>query len=148
MSVAFLVGGILADRLPLNLLLSMSKAGMLAAILQLIAVSTVWAGHCFAVTIGIASGLIGAVSWTIWVRYYGRAHLGKIRGSLMTVGVAASSLGPFLMGSAYDLFGGYREILWAFAGLFAPMVGLALLATPPGSRGLAPQTRTPAHPET
>ena len=85
----------------------------------------------FAGVMGMGSGLLTVVHTTIWARYYGRAHLGKIRGSLSTITVGASSLGPFAMGFAYDLTGGYTGILWVFAAMVAPMALVGLLATPP-----------------
>ena len=77
-----------------------------------------------------------AVRPTIWVRYYGRAHLGKIRGALKTVEVAASRTGPLLMGAAHDLFGSYNDILIVFASLTVPMVILTLFVTPPKETAL------------
>ncbi len=85
----------------------------------------------FALVFALGSGLWMAVNETLWVRYYGRAHLGKIRGSVVTIGVGTSSLGPFAMGLAYDTFGSFSQILWAFAILVAPLALLGLLATPP-----------------
>ncbi len=131
MSAARFVGGILADRVPLNILLFVSMAGKAGSVVILIWMSDFWSAHTFAAVMGVSFGLGMAVGMTVWVRYYGRAHLGKIQGSLTTVGVAASSLGPFLMGSAYDLFGGYDEVLWGCAGLAAASTALALLAIPP-----------------
>ena len=139
MSTARFVGGVLADRLPLNFLLSSSMVGMAWSAVILISISDFWSGHTFASVMGVSFGLAMAVSMTVWVRYYGRAHLGKIQGSLTTVGVAASSLGPFLMGSAYDLFGGYDEVLWVFAWLAAASATAGLLATPPKAHGSVPK---------
>lgn len=128
------VGGVLADRLPLNALLASAMAGMAGGIALLIRISTPSSVRVFAGVLGGSAGVLTAVSATIWVRYYGRAHLGKIRGSLTTVGVAASSLGPFLMGAARDLFGRYDQVLWLFVGICIPIAVAALLATPPKRR--------------
>ncbi|MFC1526505.1 MFS transporter, partial [Candidatus Latescibacterota bacterium] len=130
-SALMLLGGVLADRAPLNLLLSLSMAGLSGGIAILVAGSAPWASRAFAVVLGGAQGVLMAVRATLWVRYYGRAHLGKIRGSLAMIEVAASSTGPFLMGTAHDYFGSYAEVLWVFVLVTAPMVGFALLATSP-----------------
>jgi MFS family permease len=124
-------GGLLADRLPLNILLAFAMAGLSGTILTLLHMSSLWTSQIFAGVMGIGQGTLSAVGATLWVRYYGRAHLGKIRGSLATVGVAASSTGPFLMGAGHDYFGGYHEVLWVFAALTIPMVFVGLFATPP-----------------
>ena len=127
-------GGVLADRLPLNILLSVAMAGLAGGVVLLIQVASVWTSHVFATVLGGGQGVLMAVRATLWVRYYGRPHLGKIRGSLVTIEVAASSTGPFLMGAAHDLFGGYHEVLWVFAAISTPMIGFALLATRPERR--------------
>lgn len=139
--VAMFTGGVLADRLPLNVLLSASMAGMAASIAQLMVTSTTFDVHVFAAGMGVSQGIMMAVGSTIWARYYGRRHLGKIRGSLTTVGVASSSVGPFMMGAAYDLLGGYDEILWVFFFVYAPMAVAALFATKPVWGGSPKATR-------
>lgn len=47
----------------------------------------------------------------LWSNYYGRHHLGSIRGIAMTSMVVGSSLGPLPFGFAYDMFQGYGEII-------------------------------------
>ena len=86
---------------------------------------------CPALLIGIGQGLFWAVNNTVWVRYYGRAHLGRIRGSVAMAMVAGSSIGPFIMGATYDLFGSYQVSLNLFIALLLPLAIAALWATPP-----------------
>jgi hypothetical protein len=76
------------------------------------------------------------VQSTLWVRYYGRLHLGKIRGSIATASVAASSLGPFIMGATFDLFGSYNTSLWIFLALLLPLTLITPWATPPVNQKL------------
>ena len=130
-SVAMLLGGLLSDRLPLNLLLSASMAGFAAGIFLLMGVNDSWTSALFASVTGGSLGLFAAVNATIWLRYYGRKNLGKIRGGLMTIGVAASSAGPFVMGVGHDIFGGFHEVFRVFLVITLPMAGVALLATRP-----------------
>jgi len=56
-----------------------------------------------------------AVGGTLWVRYYGREHLGKIRGIVTTFGAGLSGFGPFLVDGLAQAFGSYRQILLALA---------------------------------
>ena len=130
-----LFGGILADRLPLNGLLAFAPAVLACGVYLLLQVSDSGSIFIFGAAMGLGQGLLQSVHTTIWVRYYGRVHLGKIRGSLSTITVAASSLGPFAMGFAYDSFGGYTEILWVFMGITSSMAFVGLLATKPKSNG-------------
>ncbi|MFC1996010.1 MFS transporter [Chloroflexota bacterium] len=126
-----LAAGALADKLSLSWLLSLATSALTAAIFVLAMVVAPWMGVAYAIFMGIAQGFGGVVSGTLWARYYGREHLGKIRGSIFTVGVAGSSLGPFIMGYIYDQTGSYQVSLWIFIALLIPVAIAALWATPP-----------------
>jgi MFS family permease len=130
-AVSMLLGGIMADRFRLNLLLSGSMLGISGGIWLLTQVSDLSTSALFAIVLGAGQGIFMSVKSTIWVRYFGRAHLGKIRGTITTVEVAASSTGPFLMGAAHDLLGSYIYILTVFALMALPMIVIGLFATPP-----------------
>jgi len=137
MATMQLVGGMLADRLPLNVLLSAGVCGLTAGIFVLLGADSAWQAHLYAAVFGLSQGLVGVTSNTAWARYFGRTHLGKIRGSTWTAAVAGSSAGPFVMGVVFDQVGSYQPALWIFAGLFSPLVLLALWATPPRRPALA-----------
>ena len=53
---------------------------------------------------------------------------------MITIEIAASSMGPFLMGVVHDWVGSYNSILTIAALITAPIVFVALLATPPRER--------------
>jgi MFS family permease len=126
-----LITGPISDRAPLNWLLAIGISSLTASIFVLTIADTPWLGQLYAVFMGIAAGLIGIVGGTLWAKYYGRKHLGKIRGSVFTAGVAGSSVGPFIMGLIYDNLGSYQLSLWIFIGLLIPVVISAFWATPP-----------------
>ncbi len=131
MACVRLGGGMLADRVALNGLMAASVfcQGMGLAALNFVPASVL--PYFYAAVFALGSGLLMAVSETIWVRYYGRAHLGKIRGSVSTIGVAASGVGPFLMGVGHDVFGSFSPVLWACSILCVPLSVLGLWATTP-----------------
>ena len=133
-AVSMLLGGIMADRLPVCLLLSGAMACMSFGIWFLTQIDSSLTSALFAVSLGAGQGMFMAVRSTIWVRYYGRSHLGKIQGTLTTVEVAASSLGPLIMGATHDLWGSYNDILTVFALLTAFMILITLFAQPPTER--------------
>ncbi len=133
-AITQLLAGLLADKTPLNWLVSIGVAFMTAAIFTLVNATQPWLGQIYAILLGITQGLLGIVGGTLWARYYGRQHLGKIRGSVFTAGVAGSSIGPFVMGWIFDQFGSYQISLWIFMGLLAPMIIAALWAKPPKQR--------------
>jgi MFS family permease len=126
-------GGLLADRLALRWL-AVSAVGLIA-----VSCLTLATGRAallipgFAVY-GVAQGLMSIVSATGWTRYFGRAHLGKIRGRSLTAAVAGSSLGPLLMGVSDDTLGSFTPAFYGFAALAASVAIACLWAKPPVSR--------------
>jgi MFS family permease len=126
-----LLGGFLADRYQLNTLLAISSLGFAVALVFLVSMRTAWMGFVYATIIGASQGLLAVVGGTIWVRYYGRSHLGKIRGTAMTAIVLGSSIGPFLMGYTFDQMASYSPSLLFFLVCFVIMAVGMLFATPP-----------------
>jgi MFS family permease len=124
-------GGILADKLPLNGLIFTAMVFQGLGLAGLNALNAAWLPYVYPVVFALGSGLLMSVGETMWVRYYGRRHLGKIRGSVSTIGVAASGVGPFVMGVSYDVFGGFVQVLWGCAALCVPLAVAGLWATPP-----------------
>ena len=131
MALMQLIGGFMADRLPLNLLLAAAVAAKAVGLIFLLSMNRVWTAHAYAAVFGVGQGLAAVVGSTIWARYFGRDHLGKIRACAQTATVAASSLGPFLMAAAYDQFQSFVPPLLLFLALTPPLVVALLFATPP-----------------
>jgi MFS family permease len=130
-AVMQLIGGFLADRYRLNRLLTISSLGFAIGLIFLAAMQTAWMGFVYAAIIGASQGLLAVVGGTIWVRYFGRPHLGKIRGTAMTAIVLGSSIGPFLMGFTFDQTASYSPSLLFFLVCFVIMAVGLLFATPP-----------------
>ena len=129
--VTEIIGGFLADRWPLRYLIAVALMGFICSLLFLVYLSAPWHGQAYALVWGLSHGLLSVSSAIVWVRYYGREHLGKIRGSVWTAVVAGSSAGPFIMGFTFDLWGSYRPSLWFFILLFVPVVVAVFWAKPP-----------------
>ena len=139
LAITQLIAGMLADRYRLNWLASLCMIFIAAGVWMLSQADSVGLAQLYALLIGIGQGLFGAVNNTVWVRYFGRAHLGRIRGSAAMAMVAGSSTGPFIMGATYDLFGSYQVSLTLFIALLIPLAIATLWATPPMlSRNEAP----------
>ena len=138
MLAAQLIGGVLADFWPLNRMLTVGML-MLSVGLGLIC----WgeselALHGFAAFFGGGQGLLLAVGNVIWVRYFGRAHLGTIRGAVWCCTVAGSGFGPLLMGITRDRTGRFDVALFALFGLMTLIAIFAWWAQPPEIDGRAP----------
>ena len=110
-----------------------SQVWSLSAVLLLIHFESPMVAYMSAVCFGFGYSFFMTTEATLYPRYYGRAHLGKIRGALATLNVSSSAVGPFVMGFLNDQFGGYGVSLWVFASLVLPMIPLSLLATRPKS---------------
>jgi len=125
------IAGPIADRGSLQYLLLVCMSSLGAGVLILSLATSPWLAHSYAVLLGISTGLISLVGGTMFARYYGRKHLGKLRGSVITAQVASSSLGPFITGIIFDLTGSFQISLWIFLGLLIPAAIASLWAVKP-----------------
>ncbi|MCW3991388.1 MAG: MFS transporter [Candidatus Bathyarchaeota archaeon] len=128
--VVFFAGHI-ADRLPVRYLLAVGLGLLFLGIVVQLNISSVQTAMAYGALLGVMMAFLSIVGGVIWPEYFGRRYLGGIRGVAMMAMVAGSAAGPLPFGFAYDLFGGYREIL--VISMFFPVLGMvaAMLATPP-----------------
>lgn len=131
LAIALPLGGVLADRLPANVLLAAGMAGLGLSMLALLTVSAVWSAQVAGATLGASQGIYFAASNPLWARYFGLRHIGKIRGMLATLNVGASSAGPLVAGLSRDCLGSFTPALVAFAVLPLPLAVLSLLVKCP-----------------
>ena len=68
----------------------------------------------YAGTLGIALGSFQAANVAAWAHYFGRAHLGEIRGLTFVITIVGAALGPLPFGWAAER-GGYGPVLLAGA---------------------------------
>ena len=92
----------------------------------------------FAVVYGIGTG-----GWTVlfslmFADYFGRMHLGAIRGVAMPVMGIINPLGPVMAAFIYDETGSYEIAFGAFAALFGAVVIALVFASPPRRPAQAP----------
>ena len=128
-----IVAGPIADRGSMQYLLLACMSALAAGVAVLTLATSPWIAHSYAVLLGISTGLISLVGGTMFARYYGRKHLGKLRGSVITAQVASSSMGPFITGIIYDQTGSFQISLWIFFGLLIPAAVASLWAVKPKS---------------
>ncbi len=90
----------------------------------------IFAGFVFGAGVGGLHTLLRLA----WADYYGRVHLGAIRGLTLPAQIGGQAMGPLISGFMFDASGGYRApfvILAAAASLSALLV---LTAVPPPRR--------------
>ncbi len=88
-----------------------------------------------AVAFGVLRGMVQGFEMmnfnVMWPNYFGRLHLGSLRGFAMIFMVAGSAFGPLPFGFAFDMFGGYTEIIVLMTLFPVLSIVAAALARPP-----------------
>lgn len=126
-----LIGGILGDRLPKNVILGSTMVMMSVAVFVLGMARSLPMAMAFAVIYGIAWGMRTPVMNAIQGDFFGRKSQGTIRGWLNSITLPLRLTGPLLVAYVADIQGTYSTIFTIFA--FVTLFGSALifLATPP-----------------
>ena len=127
-----LLWSMLARRIPLRILLSIAAAIM--------CVGAIGTGHSTSLSTGMPMGFllgvgVGGIHLLLrltWADYYGRLHLGSIRGLTLPAQIAGQALGPIIAGFMFDSTGGYETPFTVFGILVAFAAMMVLAATPPG----------------
>jgi len=127
-------GGFLADRYPNRYLLVLGQGFLTMTMLFTFLISSTWQAFFYGAMIGMGGGFIMTVNAVIWPNYYGRLHLGSIRGAATASMVAFAALGPLPFGWIYDLTGSYSLAILIFLALPISCAIAALLAYPPKIR--------------
>ena len=85
----------------------------------------------FAVVYGLSIGGYSVTTAVAFANYYGRDHVGSIRGAISPLVTGSVALGPVLIARGYDIQGTYNSGFLAMVALFVAAGALALLAKPP-----------------
>lgn len=128
------LAGYVVDRVNPRLLMIATQSVLLIGISILYFANGVATAMAYGVVIGMMMGFHVVVNGVIWPHYYGRRSLASIRGVTMMVSVISSALGPLPFGLAFDIYGGYQEILGL--SLIFPTLGViaAFFAIKPNKR--------------
>ncbi len=123
--------GFLADRFSNRYLLALGQGFLVATMLFTFLISSTWQAFLYGAMMGFSGGFIMTVGAVIWPNYYGRLHLGSIRGAATASMVGFAALGPLPFGWIYDLTGSYSLAILVFLPLPVLCAIAALLARPP-----------------
>ena len=116
--------GYLLDRVPPRFVLSAAQ-GLLGFVLIMSTQLSTQNYLFYGISMGLTLGMMGTLGNIVYAYYFGRKHIGAIKGQVTTIGVAASALGPLILSSGKDLFGSYELIIFIVASI--PFV-IALIA--------------------
>ncbi len=123
--------GVMLDRFPPRFTLSLCLAFLVAALLMAgnVPPGLAW---LYGTLLGLAQGMKNSVSGAIYATYFGRRHLGSVKGFATTLTTAGTAIGPLLFSVGYDLAGSYVPVLWLSA-LWPAVGALAALRLRPPS---------------
>lgn len=123
--------GWLVSRYPIRYTLSAGQFLLLVALAVLLFAHTPALALTYSAIRGASSGLWSVTADVAWVAYFGRRHLGSIRGVTFAAGIAGAAIGPLPLGIAFDSTGSYNPAILAYMLLPAAATLLVLAARPP-----------------
>jgi MFS family permease len=95
--------------------------------------ASVWNGVISASFLGTGVGGLHLLLRLAWADYYGRHHLGAIRGMTLPIQIGGQAIGPVTAGAVYDYTGSYLPAFVFFAGAVAIGSLFVLAAVPPSA---------------
>ncbi|MEX2542352.1 MAG: MFS transporter [Trueperaceae bacterium] len=125
---AILLTGYLIDRMPPRFLLSLALWLLVAGIFLAGRATSPELVLVYGAVLGLSNGMKGAIGGSVYAYYFGRKHLGAIKGSAITITVAGTAVGPLLYAVGYEAAGSYLPVLLLSAlaplavALFAPFL--------------------------
>lgn len=84
-----------------------SMVAMATSMVMLPLVEPGFSSVIFGLLLGVAMGALRGVEAAAYLRFYGRAHLGAIRGVATSIGLASTALGPLYFAIGLSLTGSY-----------------------------------------
>lgn len=137
-----LLAGWFVDRRPVRYALAAGQAFLVLAMVVLLAADAPAIALLYAACRGVSSGLWMVAADVAWPAYFGRRHLGSIRGIGFAVGIAGAALGPIPFGLAYDLLDGYSPAILGLLVLPVAATVAVWLARPPGDESADGRRKT------
>jgi MFS transporter, OFA family, oxalate/formate antiporter len=145
-ALAQVPGGLLwsaiTRRIPVRFVLAISGLCVALGAVGTALSSTLASGMLSAGVIGGGVGGLHLLLRLAWADYYGRQHLGTIRGITLPMQIGGQAVGPITAGLVFDASGSYHMVFLFFAGVVALGSLLVLTAVPPGGadRSITPGT--------
>ena len=118
-------------RVPVRFLLSAAAFVLATAVLGTSVSATLPTALMAAAGVGFGVGGLHLLVRLAWADYYGREHLGTIRGFTMSAQIGGQAVGPVLAGFMFDATGSYQIALLVFTGAASLAGIMVLFATPP-----------------
>ena len=131
------IAGYLANRLQVRYLIAVGQGGLVLAMIVLLNTGELWHAYAYGVVLGLNQGFLMNLNQIVWPAYFGRKHLGSIKGVANFGMMASAALGPLPLALSIDQTGSYTIGLYAYMAL-PPLCGLAAILA--GRPRRAPRT--------
>lgn len=109
--VGNLAMGRMMDRFSARRLLALTLLLLISALILVQVMATPQQALIYGALLGLVSGAFRVIDSVIWAKYFGRLHLGKIRGVTMIGSVGGTALGAYPLGLSLDYFNSYSPAL-------------------------------------
>ncbi len=129
--LATLLTGSLIDRANPKLFVVFSMTTLAGSLLMLPFVSSGWSAVLYGLILGAAGGSLRGMEAAAYVRYFGTAHIGSIRGVAMSISLASTAFGPIALSIGFDLTGGFSGPAMVLAAIPLAVAIGALFVRPP-----------------
>lgn len=131
---ANLLTGWLSSRISLGPLLALAMAILASSLFVFPFVTTLVGVYSYAVTMGVAGGMITVLFFTVWGQAFGQSHLGKIQGAAQLLTVLASAAGPLMLAIAKREANSYLPLFFWLACVSLGFAVVALFTHLPNTR--------------
>ena len=128
--VSALILGAVVDKIDPRYGLVTSMLALASSLVFVAFVEPGWSGIVFGLLLGTSMGALRGVDAAAFVRFYGRGHIGAIRGFATSIALASTALGPLYFAVGLSLTGSYVAPS-AFAALGPAIVALVTLFVKP-----------------
>ena len=139
-----MVWSLAGRRLPVRVMLAVSAVWVSGGVFGIGFTSQLAWGIVFGFAFGAGVGGLHTLLRLAWADYYGRAHLGAIRGLTLPAQIGGQAIGPVVSGFMFDVSSGYFLPFAIFGSAVALSALLALTAVPPPRRAAAPGISPPS----
>jgi|SRR5690625_3872219 len=126
--------GALLDRIPPRYALSFMLFFQAAALVLGAWLTPAWIIG-YGALIGLTQGMKSAISGSAYAYYFGRRHIGSIKGLATTLSVGATAIGPLIFAIGRDVTGSYLPVLAGSAIVPLLLAVAALRLRPPRANG-------------
>ena len=129
-----MVWSLAGRRMPVRVTLAISAVWLAGGVFGIGFTHQLAWGIAFGFLFGAGVGGLHTLLRLAWADYYGRVHLGAIRGLTLPAQIGGQAIGPVVSGFMFDASGGYLAPFVIFGSAVALSALLVLAAVPPTRR--------------